>query len=99
MDVILQHVAECGVHQPVTGERCDTAKSFRYDADPKMTLAARRSGVSGMSMAFIFDDELKRRECLVEALAHPRFAGRARHGGAISDCGTLSLILPCSQIT
>jgi hypothetical protein len=46
-------------------------------------------------VAFIFDDELLRRERLMEPAPQPRLAGLA-HGGAPS---VAILALPCSQIT
>jgi hypothetical protein len=47
-------------------------------------------------VTFIFDDELVRRECLMEPAPQPRLAGFLVHGGAPS---VAILALPCSQIT
>jgi len=62
-----------------------------------MTGPFGRSGVTGVQMAFILDDELQRPELGDQPLTQALFAGRAVHGGAASDCA--GFILRFSHIT
>jgi hypothetical protein len=57
VDVGFEQVVEGGVHHAVARHRGQAAKRFRYDSDPKMTVALRGAGVTFVQVTFILNDQ------------------------------------------
>ena len=65
-----------------------------------MALTARRTGVAGMQVAFVFDGEYRRREPRLEPLAQAlrTCGGSCRMGGHDQPCsGAAGLVFPLSH--
>src|ERR1700683_2890083 len=97
VDIALQEVGECGVHQAVARHGRDAAERLGDDSYAKMALSPGGAGMSRVQATLVFDGELKRSKFGREPPAQPFFAGRAVHGGAPSDCA--GRILPFSHNT
>ena len=94
---IPQHVGERCIDQAVAGERGHAAKGLRDDAHAKVTLSAGGPRVAGVPVTLILDDELLRRERLMEPCAAAVVSRVSRLMAARHPCAILAL--PCSQIT
>jgi hypothetical protein len=58
VNIVPQHLIDRGVHQPMTGNRGDSAERLGDNADSKMAAPIGGAGMAGMQVAFILDIEL-----------------------------------------
>ena len=57
MDIGLHEVADRRVHQAVAGNGGNAAERLGHDGDAEMAVTLRRSGMPGVQMALILDDQ------------------------------------------
>lgn len=69
VDVGLEQIIDGGVDQPVARHQGNAPEGFGYDRYPEMTMSVRGSGVAGMQVTLVHDEEAGRRKTGFEAAA------------------------------
>lgn len=78
----------------MAGDGGYAAERLGHDGDAKMPVALRGSGMAGVQVAFVLDDQGQGREMALETPAQPIFP--TAHAGGSAGA---ALILPLSQKT
>ena len=82
----------------MTRHRGYAAERLGHDAYAEMTVASRRPRMTGVQVAFVLDDQQRRRKTGLQAPPQALFAGAGlNHGSALSD--GLAWLLPLSHST
>jgi hypothetical protein len=94
VNIRLQEVVDGRVHQTMAGDGGHAAEGLGHDGHAKVPVTLRGSGMTGMQVTFVLDDQRQGRETALKTPAKPVPA--VAHRGASGGEG---LVLPLSQKT
>lgn len=107
MDIALQEIIDCGVDQPVPGDRGNPSKRLGHDPYAKVAKTARRAGMAFMQMTIVLHAKLGRGKAALQSFSQAlRATGcelthiPGRSGGAdVGADSTVGFTLPLSHST